>query len=479
MIIHTGDTSTVSSISLSEGELDYLPSITKVSISTETNKDLLYEFPTYIKPFYEIPVHKKSNFDDYDLAMAVPIGKRAYLWFRYINYEPTACVVEVGRNRELQDHIHFIVNFRFPESFALGTILSGYWIDGEEDCPKRRYFVTDEIHQFEGHCFGNPFPVPLMKKFEAYCEFYQKMSSKQNGLVQEICSVHSTIMWNICGKSWKESKKELVLPSEWLDNMGYQLKHIQLRSTTSVLPYCNQLQTKNPWLSNESSLPYESNDSAAYFHKILPTVSSNGEILGKKFIPDWNFCFYNQIYSTSIVLYITAGVAFDVYYYQLQDDIVLDDVLIADLKTSRMMNGLFRSIPESECLDIIEESDDDDDFQDLREDKYVDLHKKIPVKCVFNRKFKKWIPIEPLEMNIYNQSLVPTIDKFIHRQYKKSRENIYPKIYDSSKHQYQSREFSSKQLPFQTGGRKKEAYRSAQPQFKKTNYRQQKSHYRQ
>ena len=479
MIIHTGDTSSISSISLSEGELDYLPSITKVSISTETNKDLLYDFPTYIKPFYEIPVHKKSNFDEYDLAMAVPIGKRAYLWFRYINYEPTACVVEVGRNRELQDHIHFIVNFRFPESFALGTILSGYWIDGEEDCPKRRYFVTDEIHQFEGHCFGNPFPVPLMKKFEAYCEFYKKLSSKQNGLVQEICSVHSTIMWSICGKLWKESKQELVLPSEWLDNMGYQLKHIQLRSTTSVLPYCNQLQTKNPWLSNESSLPYESNDSAAYFHKILPTVSSNGEIVGKKFIPDWNFCFYNQIYSTSIVLYITAGVAFDVYYYQLQDDVVLDDVLIADLKTSRMMNGLFRSIPESECLDIIEESDDEEDFKDLREDKYVDLQKKMLVKCGFNRKFKKWIPIEPLETNIYNQSLVPTIDKFIHRQHKKSRENIYPKIYDSSKRQYQSREFPSERLQFQNGGRKKEAYRSAQPQFKKTNYRQQKAHYRQ
>ena len=87
MIIHvTSATSSISSMSLSEGELDYKQSITKVSISTETNKDLLYEFPTYIKPFYEIPVHKKSNFDEYYLAMAVPIGKRAYLWFRYINY---------------------------------------------------------------------------------------------------------------------------------------------------------------------------------------------------------------------------------------------------------------------------------------------------------------------------------------------------------------------------------------------------------
>ena len=470
MIIHAGDTSSVSSMSLSDGDTYYPPSI-KISISTETNKDLLYEFPTYIKPFYEIPVHKKSNFDDYDTAVAVPIGKRAYLWFRYVDHNPTACVIEVGRNRELLDHVHFIVNFRFPESFALGTILSGYWIDGEEDCPNRRYFVTDEIHQFEGHCFGNPFPVPLIRKFEAYCEFYEKMSSKSNGLVQEVCSVHSAIMWSVCGKTWKECKKELVLPSEWKENMGYQLKHIQFRSSTKVMPYCNQLQTKNPWISNESTLPYEMNETAAYLNKIMPT--NNGDaVIGRKFIPDWNFCFYNRIYSSDVVLYVTAGIAFDVYYYHLKDDIVLDDVLIADLKTSKMMNEVFRSIPESHCLDIIEESDDEEEFQDLREDKYVDLQKKVLVRCIFNRKFKKWIPVEPLEMNIYNQSLVPSIDQFIKQQNKISRENIYVKRYDSSTNQ--PGKFPSKQLPFQTSGRKKETYRSTtQTQFKKTNYRQQ------
>jgi hypothetical protein len=57
------------------------------------------------------------------------------------------------------------------------------------------------------------------------------------------------------------------------------------------------------------------------------------------------------------------------------------------------MNGIFRRIKENDNLDSIEESDDEEDFQDSRIDKYVDLKKTVSIECVFNQKFKKWTPV--------------------------------------------------------------------------------------
>jgi hypothetical protein len=61
------------------------------------------------------------------------------------------------------------------------------------------------------------------------------------------------------------------------------------------------------------------------------------------------------------------------------------------------MNGLFRNIRENKNLDFIEESDDEDDFQNMNEDKYVDVNKTILIECIFDRKFKKWTPVQVVD----------------------------------------------------------------------------------
>jgi hypothetical protein len=57
-----------------------------------------------------------------------------------------------------------------------------------------------------------------------------------------------------------------------------------------------------------------------------------------------------------------------------------------------MMNRIFRKVKENENLDAIEESDDEEEFQDTREDKYVDLQKSVAIECTYMPKFKKWVP---------------------------------------------------------------------------------------
>lgn len=66
---------------------------------------------------------------------------------------------------------------------------------------------------------------------------------------------------------------------------------------------------------------------------------------------------------------------------------------IPDYKTSVMMNRLFRRIKENENLDALEESDDEVEFEDCREDKFVSLEKSYRMICHWHPRFKKWVPI--------------------------------------------------------------------------------------
>lgn len=70
--------------------------------------------------------------------------------------------------------------------------------------------------------------------------------------------------------------------------------------------------------------------------------------------------------------------------------------MIPDYKTSVFMNGLFRTIKENINLDFLEESDDEEEFENVSEDKFVNLNKTLTMKCVYISRFKKWKPISIL-----------------------------------------------------------------------------------
>ena len=73
---------------------------------------------------------------------------------------------------------------------------------------------------------------------------------------------------------------------------------------------------------------------------------------------------------------------------------------IPDYKTSVMMNSLFRTIKENNNLDLLEESDDEEEFENIQIDKFVNLEKKMKMKCVYIKKFDSWKPIEISNDNV-------------------------------------------------------------------------------
>jgi hypothetical protein len=46
---------------------------------------------------------------------------------------------------------------------------------------------------------------------------------------------------------------------------------------------------------------------------------------------------------------------------------------------------------------LLEESDDEEEFQDISYNKYVNLDKIVKMQCIFHNKFKKWIPVKIVE----------------------------------------------------------------------------------
>lgn len=82
-----------------------------------------------------------------------------------------------------------------------------------------------------------------------------------------------------------------------------------------------------------------------------------------------------------------------------------DRALITDYRLSVYMNSLFRNIVENNNLDLLEESDTEENFENIDEYKYVDLNKSYYFKCIYNKRFRKWVP-KILIKNIKDSDIV-------------------------------------------------------------------------
>ena len=90
---------------------------------------------------------------------------------------------------------------------------------------------------------------------------------------------------------------------------------------------------------------------------------------------------------------------------------MFDVAYIPDFKTSVYMNSLFRNIKENANLDALEESDDEEEFENDKPDKFVFLERAYNMVCVWNSKFKKWAPVRlaPRGEKIITKQELPSI----------------------------------------------------------------------
>lgn len=85
---------------------------------------------------------------------------------------------------------------------------------------------------------------------------------------------------------------------------------------------------------------------------------------------------------------------YHLYYYKNKKLEFYQTAYISDYTTSSFMNSLFRNIIENTNLDKIEESDDEDEFENTDPAQFTSLDTSYIFKCKYLRQFKMWEPLE-------------------------------------------------------------------------------------
>lgn len=331
---------------------------------SEKNK-LLDEFPN-IKLSYENLLHKKVYHNTNDLYLAIPQGKKCFLWFREINEQPCCLILEFGKNNNFYDMKIKIVSCCFNYQLSYGTIVYGTYFYYNNTS----LFTLEDIFYYKGDLVSNKI---WKDKFDLFSIL----------LENDIKQVKYNDKFIIIGLPVMTTCKNDMIKQ--LEVISYKIKHIQMRNTSKknvsdFIPYHIFLDNKeNNLLRNNVvvSTHIQENLANTPEHKII----KNREIVFK-IKPD----IQNDIYH----LYCLDNSNNLMYY---------DVASIPNFTTSVMMNKLFRNIKENSNLDYLEESDNEDEFENDKQDRFVYLDKEYNMICRYNFRFKKWHPISIADNN--------------------------------------------------------------------------------
>jgi len=350
-----------------------------MELSQNQTTHLMKRFPEF-ELSYETISHKKVS-PKYDICMAIPTGKKCFAWFTYHNDHDVCYLLDLNREKKITKST--VIQTGFDRSLSLGTIVYGTWIkeqslgkeqgsgkEEKEGATETQWFVLEDIVFYKG--------IPMKK-----CGFTERLAfiaELMGQLKQEFRKPTDTVfvlpmLWQV---ELKESMEDYPtsIPSEVTDSVYYQVHHIQYRSCGEIMPYLNVNINKKIGASEPKK-------------SVLPLLMHDNTKLRMDFT--------KPQYKYPTVFRVMADLQFDIYhlfaYGKDNQPIYYNIAYIPNYKTSVMMNGLFRNIRENKNLDYIEESDDEDDFQNMNIDKYVHMEKVLLMECVFNNKFKRWTPM--------------------------------------------------------------------------------------
>lgn len=292
---------------------------------------VLQDFPKF-ELCYEIMTHKKVLGSS--SILAIPEGKKCFAWFTIYKNDNVCFLLEINENKNIVDVK--IITTSFTDKLALGTIFYGTFFKHKHN----NYFCIEDIYYYAGKsCYNQTY----LSKLQQMKEIFEK----------EMSQTALTNKFTIFGLPLILTDLQLIL------------KEIQL------LPY------------KVSEIKFR------FFEK----ENSKKILVMKYFKPNIQ---RQDNYQKEAIFKIMTDIEPDIYnlfMYNNGKEEYHDIAFIPDYKTSVMMNKLFRNIKENDNLDAIEESDNEEEFQDDREDKYVYLDRSFKMKCVYNNKFKRWTPV--------------------------------------------------------------------------------------
>ena len=344
-----------------------------MELSYNQLKQLMFRYPKF-ELCYET-VSQKGILKSYDYCIGIPTGKRYVVWNTFYNDKDVSYLMDLNKDKQISRAIilkKYEMNLMSQNTIVFGTII-------EDDDINNKIFLIDDIYYFKGVNIKN-------------ASFSSKLSYIKEYIIYMNQLEHDYLFAFPC--IWKYIKKEndYELPysinENIINNIGYEIHHIQYRSFEQIVPYINVYNNKR-WELNNKKIPTQ---------PLISDLETNLLTQYKMIYSiDWNKPQYK--YTTNFL--IKADLQNDIYHlfaYGTKKKIIYYNVaFIPDYKTSVMMNEIFRNIRENKNIDYIEVSEDEEDFENITFDKHVNIHKSVPFECIYSRKFKKWIPVSKIK----------------------------------------------------------------------------------
>jgi hypothetical protein len=253
---------------------------------------------------------------------------------------------------------------------ALKTILYGTICE----LNGKKFFVMEDMFYYCG------LPVRQMTYGDKLTYFHQMLSRYLNQLSS--CELIFTMPYfrKIADSNINDILTNPIFYDEMVGAAAYLAHHVQFRSSTEILPYLNH----------------------NYKKTATKTLDENNSNLSKDFVmkfPLKNIDYGACSQKREAVFQVMADLESDIYHLYCYDGknredpyIYFDIAYVGTRKESVFMNTMFRNIRENSNIDLGEESEDEDMFQTIGMDKYVDLNKKLKILCIYNDKWRKWVP---------------------------------------------------------------------------------------
>ena len=322
------------------------------------DNNILTQYPK-LEFSYETITHKKIPLY-YDMCLAIPHAKKCVIWFTFHEGRNKCVLIELNRAKAFSN-VEVIKESFVLNPLYLGTTVFGSFIDNKNES----LFIIEDILMHEGAILNKMVFGKKLVLIENFLKVQKSLCYEEKPPISFFLPVF-----------WKShtNNDETIIPYE---QISYPLHHIQYRSLTSIVPHLN-------FIPNNDVVVVKPVTS-----KIVPRTQ-------KKTMNNRHNSREQTKYKTTFIIKADSQTdVYNLYAYDEQKKLNLYDVAyIPNCKSSVYMNSLFRNIKENYNLDLIEESDDEDDFEDVREDKYVDTNLEIVMDCVYHTKFKRWVPIK-------------------------------------------------------------------------------------
>ena len=346
---------------------------------------ILKNFPK-IELSYENYIHNKvlTN-EDGDVFLAIPKGKKYFLLFYDdCNY---FIFLELHNNKndkndkndknQISNIYHlssskniFIDSNKPPSTIFYGTLIYNQNNNNNDSNNNQNssYFCIEDVYYYKDK---NVKHFLFLNKLKLMSEFFDTYKNYNQTNYNQTIKLRLPFLSTNVKELYDFHNSQIISVSPYkVHHIVYYNYKKKYKSTTGITPH-HKLSIRDPPCDTHSNLLFASQSGF---------LSTTGTGLNSR------------------IFIVKPEIQNDVYYLysydnNLKKEVFHDIAYIPSYKTSVMMNTIFRKIKENTNLDLLEESDDEEEFENEDPDKFVNLEKSCYMKCVYNNKFKKWVPL--------------------------------------------------------------------------------------